>query len=125
MTMSHDYAGCAVEPCVRCQDYGLGWSHGKVKMRDEIVAAAAERRHAADCGCVPCAAARASAPLAAAHRAGVSESVAVGRRSRPRLPRLPAVGAGRDAEGLTRGDRMFSGQMRAVDGITLPSGGRE
>ena len=31
-------------------------------MRDEIVAAAAERRHAADCGCVPCAAARASAP---------------------------------------------------------------
>ena len=56
MTMSHDYAGCAVEPCVRCQDYGLGWSHGKVKMRDEIVAAAAERRHAADCGCVPCAA---------------------------------------------------------------------
>ena len=40
MTMSHDYAGCAVEPCVRCHDYGLGWAHGKMKMRDEIVAAA-------------------------------------------------------------------------------------
>ena len=38
--------------------YACGYSHGKAKMRDEIVAAAADRGHTDDCGCVPCAAVR-------------------------------------------------------------------
>ena len=54
----HDYAGCGRAACRLCDAFGDGWSQGKVKMRGEIVAAAAERRHAADCGCVPCAAVR-------------------------------------------------------------------
>ena len=54
----HDYAGCGRAACRLCDAFGDGWAQGKAKMRDEIVAAAAERRHAADCGCVPCAAVR-------------------------------------------------------------------
>ena len=58
MSRRHDYAGCPDAACDRCAAYGDGWAQGKAKMRDEIVTAAAERRHAADCGCVPCAAVR-------------------------------------------------------------------
>ena len=56
--MNHDYAGCEIPACGLCDAFGDAWAQGKTKMRDEIVAAAAERRHAADCGCVPCAAVR-------------------------------------------------------------------
>ena len=54
----HDYAGCGRAACRLCDAFGDGWSQGKVKAVSEIVAAAADRRHAADCGCVPCAAVR-------------------------------------------------------------------
>ena len=56
--MSHDYETCPDATCRLCEGFSDGWAQGKLKMRDEIVAAAAERRHAADCGCVPCAAVR-------------------------------------------------------------------
>ena len=50
---AHDYAGCAVEPCVRCHDYGLGWTHGKSKAHEEVVQVASGG-HGAACGCQPC-----------------------------------------------------------------------
>ena len=56
--MNHDYPGCELPACGLCDAFGDGWAQGKAKMRDEIVTAAAERRHAPDCGCVPCAAVR-------------------------------------------------------------------
>ena len=54
----HAYAGSLGEPCARCHDYEIGYSAGKSKAENEIVAAAAERRHAGDCGCVSCAVVR-------------------------------------------------------------------
>ena len=53
MTTGHDYAGCERDPCVRCHDYGLGWSHGKIKAYEEVVQVASGR-HDAACDCQPC-----------------------------------------------------------------------
>ena len=50
---AHDYAGCSDPTCRLCEGYGEGWAHGKAKMGEEIMAVAG-RRHASDCGCVPC-----------------------------------------------------------------------
>ena len=53
MTTGHDYAGCERDPCDRCHDYGLGWTHGKSKAHAEVVKVASGR-HDAACGCEPC-----------------------------------------------------------------------
>ena len=73
----HDYAGCLAEPCARCHDYEAGYSAGKLKARAEIVAAAAERRHTDDCGCVPCKAVREVLDVAAARdsRTGLEDTM--------------------------------------------------
>ena len=52
--MTHDYAGCELEPCLRCQDHDAGWVGGKTKAYDELLALATGTAHPRACGCRPC-----------------------------------------------------------------------
>ncbi len=49
----HEPAGCEIEGCGRCDDYGLGYSAGKSKMLFEI-GATVTGGHPADCTCSTC-----------------------------------------------------------------------
>ena len=95
MTTGHDYAGCGRAACRLCDAFGDGWSQGKTKMRDEIVAAAAGRRHAPDCGCVPCAAVRGCGPERDTAQQGYRGKARGGRR----LVRTPHQASGRGVGG--------------------------
>ena len=50
----HDPALCGRAVCERCDDYGQGYTAGKDKMADELLARLDDASHAEICGCRPC-----------------------------------------------------------------------
>ena len=52
---AHEPALCALPACPECDAYGLGYTHGKAKLADEVRWTLRDKRgHAAGCGCAPC-----------------------------------------------------------------------
>ena len=52
--MPHEPATCLDLFCLRCDDYGTGYSRGKEKAVQEMLDRVNGPPHARGCGCAPC-----------------------------------------------------------------------